>query len=64
MSWVKRRGHTTPNPPTAAPPVQLYDPNQHAAQSVSVAIGAYCEFLMLIEVFGALARSATIVANV
>lgn len=40
MSWVKRRGHTTPNPPAAGaaatPPVQMYDPNQHATQSVSV----------------------------
>lgn len=39
MSWVKKRGYATPSPaaPAAAPPVQMYDPNQHAvAQSVSV----------------------------
>lgn len=38
MSWVKRRGHTTPSPGTAgtAPPVPMYDPNQHSGQTVSV----------------------------
>lgn len=40
MSWVKRRGHPSPSPGAAAPaastpPVQMYDPNQHSAQSVS-----------------------------
>lgn len=37
MSWIKRRGHLTPSPAAApAPPVQMYDPNQHTSQSVSV----------------------------
>ncbi|KAK4881738.1 hypothetical protein RN001_005057 [Aquatica leii] len=30
MSWIKRRGQTTsPNPPSA-PPVRMYNPNQHS----------------------------------
>ncbi|KAK5649877.1 hypothetical protein RI129_000906 [Pyrocoelia pectoralis] len=30
MSWLKRRGQTTSPNPSSAPPVQLYNPNQHS----------------------------------
>lgn len=35
MSWIKRRGQGASPNPSSAPPVQMYNPNQHSNLQVS-----------------------------